>query len=377
MAAHELMQRSNDLTYQFEQESNFWYLCGIDAPRWSLVYDGIRDHTWLIMPSVSEVERAFDGELSAEHAIRTSGADEVIAADELPALLRQLRRTHASVYSLPPPKRSKYMPMAFNPAIAAMHRMLERNFVTVHDCTLELGVLQAIKQPEELKMLSSSVRTTIDAFSVAYKKLQACHYEYEIQAEFDYVFSRRGARHGYDPIVASGRNACTLHYNTNNARLRSQRLVMIDIGARHGHYSADITRTYAYGEPTARQRTVYQALRDAQSDIIDLLEPGLPIREYAQAVDQRMAQALRSLGLSAADDTTLVRTYMPHAVSHGLGVDLHSRLGVMNAFEPGMVLTVEPGIYIPRESFGARIEDDIVITPRGSRNLSRELSTDL
>lgn len=187
-----------------------------------------------------------------------------------------------------------------------------------------------------------------------------------------------GATHAFEPIVASGKNACTLHYTSNNDRLRTDQLVLFDIGARLHGYPGDITRTYAVGEPTKRQSEVHMAVRQAEQQIIELVRPGLALTEYIAAVDSIMKNALLLLGLMKnLDDTTAYRRYFPHAVSHGLGVDVHDRLGGYTEFQPGMVLTVEPGIYIPEEGIGVRIEDNIVITEKGSHNISAALSTDL
>jgi Xaa-Pro aminopeptidase len=153
---------------------------------------------------------------------------------------------------------------------------------------------------------------------------------------------------------------------------------LLDIGARAGGYAADITRTYAYGEPTKRQIEVHAAVRDAQQQIIQLIQPNVTVEQYQREVDTIMADALLRIGLmSNRDDTENYHKYFPHAISHGLGVDVHDSLGSPKYLLPGMVLTVEPGIYIPEEGIGVRIEDDILVTSSGNENMSRRLSTDL
>jgi Xaa-Pro aminopeptidase len=152
---------------------------------------------------------------------------------------------------------------------------------------------------------------------------------------------------------------------------------VIDIGARINGYAADVTRTYAI-KPSKRQQAVHAAVQNVHQRIIELLKPGLLVADYARTVDEIMKDALQTLGLlDRRDDETTYRKYFPHAVSHGLGVDVHDRLGSPRYFEPGMVITVEPGIYIPEEGIGVRIEDDILITETGHDNLTRKLSTDL
>jgi Xaa-Pro aminopeptidase len=219
----------------------------------------------------------------------------------------------------------------------------------------------------------------MSAFEEVKASLDSLAYEYEVEAEFSYLFRRSGAKgHSYDPIVASGKNACTLHYGANNAKMKKRDLLLLDIGARHEGYAADITRTYALGEPTKRQREVHAAVQQAQADIIKLLRPDLSVEQYQRDVDGIMTRALMSLGLMKSEsDEANFHKYFPHAVSHGLGVDVHESLGAPRVFQPGMLLTVEPGIYIPEEGIGVRIEDDILITEKGRTNLSARLSTDL
>ncbi len=374
VTAYEEMQRRADQAAAFEQEANFWYLSGMDAPRWKLIFDGLRHHTWLVRPDMGDVERIFNGEADAQTLLAASGADEVIDEAEFEPLLRQLTRTHSTVHTIKPAPADRYT-FVQNPAAKRLTRMLERIFPAVNDCTNELARLRAIKQPNELKAIERAVKLTVEAFDVLYANLDTCIYEYEVEAMTTGLFRQNGAVHAYDPIVAAGKNACTLHYVTNTARLRSKQLVLCDIGATVDGYAADITRTYAYKDTTARQRAVLAVLADAQAAIVKLIKPGVGFAEYIQQTEHIMAAALKSLGLTAETDDDLVYTYMPHAVSHGLGIDVHDSLSGYKEFQPGMVLTVEPGIYLPDEGIGTRIEDDIVVTDKGHRVLSAKLAS--
>jgi Xaa-Pro aminopeptidase len=154
-------------------------------------------------------------------------------------------------------------------------------------------------------------------------------------------------------------------------------MVLIDIGARVNGYAADITRTFAV-KPTKRQTQVHAAVERAHKKIISLLKPGLMLQDYIKAVDDIMKTEMIGLGLiENMNDNETYRRYFPHAIGHGLGVDVHDSLGSSRKLQEGMVLTVEPGIYIPAEGIGVRIEDDILITSTGHKNLSGSLSTDL
>lgn len=379
LSAYCLMQKTADEAYSFEQEANFWYLTGIEKPDWWVIIDGSRHKTWLVSPDMSEVERIFNGDLSSDEALEISAADAVISREEAIVLLRDLAKVHSVVYSLADPPGADKFNFTLNPASRLIWRRLERTFQAVQDARLELSRMRAIKQPEEIAAVKKAIKLTAEAFSFVKDKLQSYKYEYEIEAEFSYHFRSKGSKgHAYDPIVASGKNACTLHYSANQARIKSGQLVLLDIGARYDGYAADITRTFSYGKPSSFAASVHAATENAHHKIIDLLQPGLKVADYYKQVDEIMKQALIDLKLikSISDDDGY-RKYFPHSVSHGLGVDVHDPLGRPEAFSPGMLLTVEPGIYIPEKGIGVRIEDNILITDSGRENLSRSLSTAL
>lgn len=379
LSAYAGMQRGNDTAFAFEQEANFWWLTGIEAADWWLIVDGTRGKSWLVSPEISESHEIFDGSLSPEMAQKTSGVDAVVTHDEAMKLLRDLAKKHSVAYALGEQPYAEYLDFTLNPAPKKLHESLERIFNSVHDCRKELAKLRAIKQPWEITRMKKAINLTIDAFEAVKPMLSEMKYEYEAEAEFTHYFRSRGAKgHAYEPIVAAGKNACTLHYIENNAKLKKRELLLLDIGARHEGYAADITRTYALGEPTKRQQEIHAVVRSAQAEIISLLKPDLAIEQYQRDVDGIMTEALLKLGLmKSRDDEKNYRKYFPHAVSHGLGVDVHDSLGAPRFLQPGMVLTVEPGIYVPEEGIGVRIEDDILITETGHSNLSARLSTDL
>lgn len=376
-AAYSSTQRQNDTAFRFQQEANFWYLTGIEQPDWLAVIDSSTGEEWLVKPEIDDVHEVFDGSLAAERATEISGIKKVVSYDEGVSLLRTLAKKHSVVYTIDNPPYSDRFNFSLNPAISANKKMLERMFTSVVDCQKELSMLRAIKQPEEISAIQKAIYLTIEGFSKTKSILKSAKYEYELEAEFSYHFKRNGGHdHAYDPIIAAGKNACTLHYIANDSKLPTKQLVLIDVGARVDGYAADITRTYTKGEPTKRQKDIHQAVEGAHHDIIKLLTPELPVEEYMRGVDARMKKALKEVGLLKDDnDDETYRKYFPHAISHGLGIDVHDSLGGARFFEPGMVLTVEPGIYVPEEGIGVRIEDDILITKGGRKNLSSGLST--
>jgi Xaa-Pro aminopeptidase len=371
------MQRSNDSAATFEQEANFWYLTGIEYADWQLVFT--KERSWLVAPEIDTLHQVFESSLPFERAKEVSGVDEVITQDDAAKLFIQLAGEHQAVYSLGKDPRADHYDFYVNPAQRHLSRQLKRDFGAVKECRRELTRLRAIKQPSEIQALRKAIDVTVRTFKSAKKALPGSSHEYEVEAEFTYLFRKSGATgHAYDPIVAGGKNACTLHYGQNSAALGQGSLLLIDIGARVDGYAADITRTYAVGAPTDRQVAVHAAVEAAHKKCIALLGPGVSVAQYHEAVDVIMQDALIELGLmQSRGDTKTYRTYFPHAISHGLGIDVHDGLGGPEKFVPGMVLTVEPGIYIPKEGIGVRIEDDILITPTGNENLSQALPTSL
>ena len=376
--AYTQMQRGNDAAFQFEQEANFWYLTGIAHPDWWVILDGKRAKSWLVSPDVDEVHALFDGSLSKDQAKEMSGIPEVIDRSKGVSLLRQAARTHQFVYTVDPPLHHDHFGFTLNPAARDMREQLARIFTKVQDFRPKFAEIRAIKRPEEIESMQGAIDLTIQAFESVKSKMGTYKYEYQVEADFTHYFRTNGAMgHAYDPIVAAGHNACTLHYGANSDALKKGSLLLLDIGARSNGYAADITRTYAYGKPTKRQLAVHSEVEAAQQQIIELLEPGLGIEEYQQEVDAIMKRALINLKLIRDENDEAYRTYFPHAISHGLGVDVHDALGRPKYIQAGMVLTVEPGIYIPEEGIGVRIEDDILITDKGYRNMSAKLPTSL
>jgi len=379
IGAYSAMQRYNDAAFPFHQESYFWWLTGIEQPDWWVIIDGNRQKSWLVAPNVDHVHQVFDGSLSWDEAKRISGVSNVLSRADGEELLQKLATKYNTVCTLGSDPHAKRYDFVVNPAQKRMNARLKNIFSNVYDCRQDLAKLRAIKQLIEISAIKKAIKLTIDTFASVKEKLPQLPTECEIEAEFTYSFGKNGGiSHAYDPIVAGGKNACTLHYNDNQAALPKNGLLLIDIGARVDGYAADITRTYAIGTPTDRQIAVHAAVENAQQQIILLLRPGLSVAEYHEQVDDIMTNALISLKLmKSRDDTTNYRKYFPHSISHGLGIDVHDSLGKPDAFKAGMVLTVEPGIYIPEEGIGVRIEDDILITDTGCENLSAALATSL
>ena len=374
ITGYEAVQLSGDIATPFLQESCFWWLTGIEEAGWKVIVDTTRRRTILVRPTISEVQRIFEGESAAGEILKRSGADEIIDARDFEQYLRTLARHHPLVYTVHDKTSHDFV---VNPAQRVLNETLSRVFPSVEDIGKKIHELRAIKSDAEIMAIKKAVALTVKAFREVRENLSDYKHEYEVEAEFTKRFRSVNAVHAYEPIVAAGSHAVTLHYTHNEGSISARDTVLIDIGARVGGYCADITRTYATS-PTKRQQQVHAAVERAHKRIIKLLGPDVVVSEYVANVDGIMKDALEEIGLLGdRDDTETYRRYFPHAVSHGLGVDVHDSLGAPQRFQTGMILTVEPGIYIPEESIGVRIEDDILITAKGALNLSRQLSTSL
>ncbi len=368
------MQLSGDAAAPFESEGNFWYLTGVKSPDWWLVLDGASGSEWLVSPELSETQKVFDGGADEAEVKKASGVKTVIDRDEAMRRLRQATKHHSVVYTNEQPKwLREHGHFQLNQSQHELKKTLERIFPDVQSCNRELATLRTVKHPEEIAAIKQAIKLTAAGLESVKATLDSAKYEYELQAALDYDFRRNGAGHAYAPIVASGHNAVTLHYNANNSKLNRRDMVLLDVGARVNGYAADISRTYSLGKPTKRQQAVHDTVVEAQQEIIRLLKPGLRFDMYEEKVEVIMKKALEELGL----DTEKYRQYFPHAVGHGLGVDVHDSMYGYDTLTSGMVLTVEPGIYIAEEGIGVRIEDDILITETGHENLSRSISTNI
>ncbi|MGB4768193.1 MAG: aminopeptidase P N-terminal domain-containing protein [Candidatus Saccharimonas sp.] len=372
LTAYDLMQSSGDMEATFLQESSFWWLTGIEEAGWKVILDGTRQRTTLVRPKRDWITEAFGGGASDAEILALSGANEIIEMQEFEPRLRQLHRKHSTVYSL---AEQRAHGMVLNPANKNLKLILKRIFDSTQECSQQIHRLRAIKQPDEIAAIERATNLTVEAFLHVGAHLAEYKNECEIDAEFTYRFRRAAAIHAFQPVVASGVRASTIHYFANNHKIAARDAIVIDVGARVDGYSADVARTYCRN-PTKRQRAVHAAIVSVSEQCIELIQPGASVAEYLHKSDEIMKQALHGLGL--LDDVTdddRYRAYFPHAIGHGLGVDLHDSLGGPRVFEPGMILTVEPGIYIPDEGIGMRIEDTILVTETSNRNLSGKLPT--
>jgi Xaa-Pro aminopeptidase len=267
-----------------------------------------------------------------------------------------------------------------NPARSRLIRRLKsyNRKVELLEMGLPMARLRMVKQPEELAAMQKAIDITAQTLQEITRppRLATYAHEYEVEADLSGGFRRRGADgHSFDPIVAGGKRACTLHNVANDSPLKKGELLIIDTGAEVEHYAADITRTFSLGKASARQQAVHAAVLDVQRFALELLKPGAALKEYEQQVHDYMAERLIGLGLGKTKEE--VRRFYPHGTSHFIGLNVHDAGEYDKPLPAGAVVSCEPGIYIPEEGIGVRIEDDVLITEDGNEVLTDALPREL
>jgi Xaa-Pro aminopeptidase len=377
ITANGKLQQAADEAYAFTQDSNFWYLTGIDEPDVVLVMD--QNKEYLILPERSVVSEIFDGATTADAVSRISGIKEVYTEKEgwkyFSSRLKRLR--HTATLGANPPYMETFG-MYANPARATLIRRLKdyNENIELLDIRQHLARLRMVKQEPELAAIQRAIDITLDTLKIISRPstLKRYAYEYEVEADITRGFRRAGAEgHAFTPIVAAGKHAVTLHNIANEGQLASDELLVTDVGAQYNHYSADVTRTFDLGSAPKRAHNVHAAVIEVYNYACSLLKPGILMRDYEKDVETFMGEKLRELGLIKVIERDDVRKYFPHATSHYLGLDTHDAGDYDRPLEPGVVMTVEPGIYIPEEGIGVRVEDDVLITATGITVLSARL----
>jgi Xaa-Pro aminopeptidase len=374
-----LLQRSADTTFPYRQDSNFWYLTGITEPDILLVMEGSDEY--LIVPDRGKSKQIFDGSIDTAKLSQISGVIDVFDEKEgLKKLQSTLKRANEVASFNAPDSYVAQAGIYTNPARNRLLDMLTKHLVkdaAVKDIRAEMVALRMLKQPPELNAIKEAIAITVEAFREVMRQRNDYMYEYEVAADITRHFMRHKSPHAYEPIIAGGKRACTLHYISNGHSLDTSELLLIDAGAEVEGYAADITRTLSLDKPTARQTAVQEAVKNVQEFALEQIKPGVFLKEYEQSVEKKMGEELKRLKLIKTPDREAVRRYYPHATSHFLGLDVHDVADYTKPLLPGMVLTVEPGIYIPEESIGVRIEDDILVTESGIEVLSKNLPSSL
>ena len=375
VTANGQMQRSGDTTFPFRQDSNFWYLTGLEEPDAILVMD--KNKEYIILGEREEWRDAFDGIVSTEVLTARSGIADIMSEKAGWKLLnhRLKKVQHVATLSAPSAYIEHYNFYA-NPARARLITRLKAaagEELELLDLRQHLARMRSVKQPVELQAIQHGIDITSEAIKQIYKKRQKYTDTFEANADTMSLFLKSGAKEAYTPIIATGAETCTLHHMENSTPIDKNGLLLLDIGAEISNYSSDLSRTFAIGDPTKRQQAVFDAVREVYDFAAGLLKPGVLIRDYEKQAEEFMGEKLRELGLIKLIERDEVRKFFPHMTSHHLGLDTHDASDPDFPLETNMVLTIEPGIYIPAEGIGVRIEDDVRITETGIEVLSSKL----
>jgi Xaa-Pro aminopeptidase len=385
--ANDIMPTNADGTLGFAQNSDLYYLSGIDQEETVLILfpdaPDPKQREILCVRETSELIAVWEGDkLTQTQARERSGIQKIVWTSEFEILFRQLM-CQASVVFL----NGNEHPRA---SIAVETRELRFARRCQHEYPLHryerlsplLYPLRGIKSPHEIALLKEACRITRDGFMRLLKFVRPGVHEFEVEAELAHEFIRqRSGGFAYTPIIASGANACVLHYVTNHCRCEDGQVLLLDIAAKYANYNADLTRSIPVnGRYTDRQRDVYNAVLRVFRACCDMLKPGVIIREYQEKVGEFMNDELIRLGLidpkAVADqdpEKPLYKKYFMHGTSHHLGIDVHDVTPAWQPIQAGMVFTVEPGIYIREEGLGIRLENDILIGETGNTDLMADI----
>lgn len=383
--ANEPMPRNGDQFYPFRQQSDFFYLTGINEENAYLIiapdYPDESMREVLFIEPYDEVKATWQGEmLDAKQAAELSGIKTVKGSDAFWMTLNDIvfsgygDTIFLNSYEYPKYEcNTETIQQRFVKKVKSLYPM--HNYGRTAPI---LNALRMVKSEEEINITQQACNITAKAFRRCLATVKPGMYEYEVQAEIEYIFKQNNATgHAYDPIIAGGKNACCLHYSKNQSLLNDGDLLLFDIGCELKNYSSDLSRTIPInGKFTPRQADCYNAVLRVMKEITKLYRPGGTINEINETTHRLMEQEMIKLGLFTAEDVKkqdpakpLERKYLMHGMSHHIGLDVHDSIDKFKPFEPGMILSCEPGIYIRKEGIGIRIENDLLITEGESINL--------
>jgi Xaa-Pro aminopeptidase len=380
--AADILPTSGDGTLKMQPASDLFWLSGIEQEESVLVlFPGASDpanREILFLRQPNEHLATWEGhKLTKERAQELSGAKRVRWLADLPAALHALMCEAERVYlNANEHERATY---EVEDRDLRMARGLIRRYPLHRYERLAplLRRVRAVKTPAEVALLRRAVDITDAGLRRLMAALKPGVMEYELEAELACEFIRRRGRMAYEPIIGSGPNACVLHYLDNDQECRDGDLLLVDVGASYANYAADLTRTYPVnGRFTPRQRAVYEAVLRVLRSSIARAVPGTSLREWKRAAQVEMAGELVGLGLITAEEAAqdsaeepACRKFFMHGLGHSLGLGVHDIAPLDGPLEPGWVITVEPGIYIPAEGLAVRLENDVLVTENGPVDL--------
>jgi Xaa-Pro aminopeptidase len=379
---------SSDATMPFQQHRDIFYLSGVDQEESILVLfptaSNPAHREVLFLRETNETIAIWEGEkLTKERAFETSGIKTVYWLTQFPTIFKQLMAEAQGIYL------NTNEHLRANTEVETREDRFIKQVKTdypahhVYKSAPILHKTRSIKEAAELALMQTACDITEKGFRRVLDFVKPGVWEYEIEAEFAHEFLRnRSQGFAYTPIIASGKNACVLHYIENNQQCQDGDVMLLDVGAEYANYSSDLTRCIPVnGRFTPRQKAVYNAVLHVKNEATKLLVPGTIMAEYHKQVGTLMEEQLVNLGLISMEDIKsqdpawpAYKKYFMHGTSHFLGLDTHD-VGLWHEpIQANMVFTVEPGIYIPAEGLGIRLEDDVVVQASGQpHNLMRNI----
>jgi Xaa-Pro aminopeptidase len=369
-------------SYVFMQEENFYYLTGHNEEGAALLLvpesaeqkgeNGPREILYLPPRDLGE-ERWNGPRMGPDDPgiQEKTGFARVEKFAKLRETLAALAKNYPEIYTELPDSHNEGYPHAANWSKWVKDAVPQ---ASLKDVSSAVGTLRAIKSPGELGLIQKAVDPSIDAHFEAMKMMRPGLYEYQVAAKMVEIHAYAGCEtEAYSPIVGTGFNSTVLHYNKLDRRIEDGDIVLLDVAGQYSGYASDITRTIpANGKFTPRQREIYEIVLGAQNAAMEALKPGMTLGGKDATSLQKIAMDYIDSHGKDKEGRSLGRYYI-HGLSHHVGLDVHDPSGPVRPLEPGMVITIEPGIYIPEENLGVRIEDDVLITPTGYKQLTARL----
>lgn len=383
--------RSGDQLFPFKQNADLFYLTGIDQEKSILLLfpdcpDPKYRETLFVLETNKHIAVWEGHKYTKEEARQVSGIQSVFWLEEYEKLLPLLMHYAEKVY-LNSNENDRYV---HEVPYRDLRRAAQiKAAFPLHGYVRSAPImreLRAIKSTIEVDLTRKACEITGKAFRRVLGFVKPGVAEYEIEAEIIHEFIRNKASgHAYHPIIASGASACVLHYGENNKKCVDGEMILMDFGSEYANYNSDLTRSIpANGRFTDRQRAVYNAVLRVMKEATEMLVPGTVPDEYTKEVGRIMESELLSLGLISHHDvekqpesSPAYKEYFMHGVSHHLGLDVHDLGHHYNKMVPGMIFTCEPGIYIPEEGLGIRLENDILITENGNADLMKDIPLEI
>ena len=394
----DLKLRNSDSSYAFRQDSTFYYFSGFEEPS-SLILIIKKDNqieSIIFVPKKDKLKEIWDGfREGPEGAVSNYKFDSAFIVDEIHEIIPDLLHgKHKVFYAFG--KKEGFDEDVIDWTLKANKKDRHSQSIELADSTSIIGNMRLIKDDHEINIIKKACEISADAHITAMKSVKPGLNEQSIEALYLYEFSKKGGRYpAYTPIVAGGENACILHYVKNNQKLNDSDLLLVDAGCEYEMYASDITRTYPInGKFSEEQLAIYKVVLDAHKAATDAVKSGNNIMQPQKVSESVITEGLIALGILKGEKNELIekdsfKDFYMHKVGHWLGLDVHDSGDYMEngehmTYKPGMITTIEPGIYISSsldveerwKGIGIRIEDDILVTESGNINLTKKVPTD-